>query len=341
MNIQENIPLGQYTTFKIGGPARFFCAVANEDELLEAVKFAQEKAIPMFILGGGSNLLISDKGFSGLVIKMDLRGVEYSEEKSDGTVIVSAAAGEMWDEFVEAAVDRGLYGLENLSAIPGTVGAVPVQNIGAYGAEAAQVIMKVRVLDTKTLSFTELGNAECQFAYRDSMFKHAKGRYVITKASFVLSKKGMVNTHYRDVHQYFLAKKISDPTLEEVREAVIDIRWNKLPDWKLWGTAGSFFKNPIISEEHFAKLQGQYPGIPGFPEFDGRVKISLAWILDKVCDAKKLCKGQVCTYEKQALVIVAQPGATADEVVELTHELMKRVKEKTDIEIEAEVEWVN
>ncbi len=346
MNIQENIPLRQYTTFKIGGPARFFCSVADEGELLEAVRFAHEKALPVFILGGGSNLLISDKGFSGLVIKMDFKGIEYREEsngsnENKGTVIVSAAAGETWDDFVEQMVARGLYGVENLSAIPGMIGAVPVQNIGAYGAEASQVIKTVRILDTTSLSFKELRNAGCHFAYRDSVFKHLKGRYIITRVDFELSKNGKVNTSYKDVADYFAAKRIAEPSLEEVRKAIIDIRWNKLPDWKLWGTAGSFFKNPVISAEHFAKLRVTYPELPGYPEPDGRVKVSLGWILDKICNVKGLSRGHVSTYEKQALVIVAQPGATADEVVELTHELMKRVKEKTDIEIEAEVEWVN
>lgn len=340
MKIEENIPLAHHTTFKIGGPARFFCSVTSEEELLEAVRFADEKDIPFFVLGGGSNLLVSDKGFSGLVIKMDLKGVEYKEGK--GTEVrVSAAAGEMWDEFVEQTVSHDLHGLENLSAIPGMVGAAPVQNVGAYGTEAAQTIILVRALDVKAMKFVDLSNADCKFHYRDSMFKHEKGKYIITRVDFKLEKNGKANTTYRDVKDYFATRNISSPSIEEVRKAVIDIRWNKLPDWKLWGTAGSFFKNPIISSDHFDQLKTKYPDLPGYPETDGRVKVSLAWILDKVCDAKSLCNGHVCTYEKQALVIVAQPGATAGEVVDFTHELMRLVKEKTDIEIEAEVEWVN
>jgi UDP-N-acetylmuramate dehydrogenase len=275
-----------------------------------------------------------------LVIKIDLKGVEYKDTDA-GTTLVSAAAGEMWDDLVAAAVERGLYGMENLSAIPGTVGAVPVQNIGAYGAEASQIIKTVRALDTNTLAFIELRPGGCHFAYRDSVFKHLKGRYIISKVNFELSKKGKVNISYKDLQDYFAEKKIATPTLDEVRHAVVDIRWGKLPDWKLWGTAGSFFKNPVLDADAYAKLRARYPGLPGYVEPDGRVKVSLAWILDKVCDVKGMCRGQVCTYEKQALVVVAQPGATSAEVVELTHELMMKVKEKTGIEVEAEVEWVN
>jgi len=335
MQIQKDIQLAQYTTFKIGGPARFFCSVRTDAELIQAIGFAQEEHIAIFILGGGSNVLITDKGFSGLVIRIGFKGISF-----DGDT-VTAAAGEQWDDLVEQTVTRGLYGLENLSAIPGTVGATPVQNIGAYGAEVADTISSVRVLDTTNLTIRDLGNVECQFSYRDSLFKHEKGRYIILAVTFNLSKKGTVNTTYREVREYFASRSIASPTLEEVRQAVIEIRWGKLPDWKLWGTAGSFFKNPIISSAHFNELKIKFPGLPGYPEDDGRIKVSLGWILDHVCNVKGLCVGNVCTYEKQALVLVAKPGATSEEVVDLAHKLMEQVKEKTGIEIEGEVEWVN
>jgi UDP-N-acetylmuramate dehydrogenase len=335
MDIQRNIPLAQYTTFKIGGPASFFCIVTTDDELVRAVAFAKKEKQPIFILGGGSNILIHDRGFKGVVIKICFEGITY-----DGD-IVTAAAGEDWDDLVEQTVSRGLYGLENLSAIPGTVGAAPVQNIGAYGAEVSNVIVSVRALDTTTMKFVELTNEQCNFTYRDSLFKHEKGRYIITSVQFKLSTSGEVNTSYREVSDYIASHNVQNPTPEDIRHAVIEIRWGKLPDWKLWGTAGSFFKNPIISADHFEKLQGEYPGIPGFPEDDGRVKVSLGWILDRVCNVKGLCVGNVCTYEKQALVLVSKPGATSEEVVKLAHDLMDKVKEKTGIEIEGEVEWVN
>jgi UDP-N-acetylmuramate dehydrogenase len=257
--------------------------------------------------------------------------------------IVSAAAGELWDNFVEYTVSRGLCGLENLSAIPGTVGAAPVQNIGAYGAEAARFISSVRAFDTRKMIFVELSNKECAFAYRDSVFKRNKGRYIITRVEFKLKKDGVVNIGYKDLKDYFNSKSIaiSVPTPAQVREAVIDIRWNKLPDWKLWGTAGSFFRNPVVSALKYGRLKKKYPDMPGFKEPWGRVKIPLGWVLEHICNAKGMMKGGVGTYEKQALVFVAKPGATAAQVVELAQELMKRVKEATGITIEGEVEWVN
>ncbi len=342
MTIQEHIPLAAYTTFNIGGPARFFCIAASEADILEAVTFAREKDLPMFILGGGSNLLIGDEGFGGLVIKMELMGIEEKiEEGNNGKRMLSVGAGEQWDSFVDYAVERGLYGIENLSAIPGTVGAAPVQNIGAYGAEASQVITSVRAFDTRTRQFVDLAGPECHFSYRESVFKKEKGRYIITRVYFSLDPNGTPNTTYKDIVDYFSQKKITQPTLKDVREAVIAIRWGKLPDWKLWGTAGSFFKNPVVTAEAFDSLKKRYPELPGFPEPDGRVKVSLGWILDKVCNAKGLCKGNACVYEKQALVLVTKPGATSEEVVALAHELMASVKEKTGITIEGEVEWVN
>jgi UDP-N-acetylmuramate dehydrogenase len=339
MTIQEHISLASYTTFKIGGQARFFCHATTDEEVIEAVTFARGKKLAIFILGGGSNILIGDEGFDGLVIHMGMMGI--SEKKQDTKFIISAAAGEQWDTLVEYAVEHGLYGIENLSAIPGTVGAAPVQNIGAYGAEVSQVMYAVHALDTREMKFVDLNKEECLFSYRESMFKKEKGRYIITRVDFLLDPNGSVNTSYKDVSDYFAHKKNTAPTLKEVRETVTNIRWGKLPDWKLWGTAGSFFKNPIISANDFMRLKKMYPGLPGYPESDGRVKVSLGWILDKVCNAKGLCKGNACVYEKQALVLVSKPGATSEEVVALAQELMRLVKEKTGIVIEGEVEWVN
>jgi len=349
MTIQENVKLAPYTTFKIGGPADFFCSVTSEDDVREAVEYAREKKIPFFVVGGGSNLLISDKGFRGLVILNEMKGVKYEkvnskkekEDKKEAGGIVSAAAGESWDGFVEYAVSQGFSGLENLSSIPGTVGASAVQNLGAYGVTAGQFIHAVRAFDTREMKFVELSNADCDFEYRDSVFKHEKGRYVITGVDFKLEKGGKVNIEYKDLKEYFAGKKINAPTPREVREAVISIRANKLPDWKLWGTAGSFFKNPVISAQEYASLKEKYPGLPGFPEAGGKVKLALAWILDNICHAKGMMNGNVGTYEKQALVFVAKPGATAAEVVGLAQELMKRVKDATGVTIEGEVERVN
>ena len=336
MIIQENISLAQYTTFKIGGNAHFFCKVTTVDELKEAVIFAKEKSVPFFVLGGGSNILIADEGFNGLVIKMDIEGKKIQDQ------IITAGAGESWDDFVDYTVKQGFNGLENLSSIPGTVGAAPVQNIGAYGVEVGQFISSVNVFDTQTMKEVELSVRECHFGYRYSLFKKEKGRYIVTLVNFSLKRDGKVNVEYKD-----LKEKFTQATPSQVREAVIDIRRHKLPDWNKWGTAGSFFKNPVITQAHFDELKAKYPGLPGFPENDAngksndQIKIPLGWVLDNVCNAKGLLRGGVGTYEKQALVIVTKPGATASEVVAFTQDLMKQVKEKTGIIVEAEVEWVN
>jgi UDP-N-acetylmuramate dehydrogenase len=351
MTILENISLAQYTTFKIGGNARFFCLIKSVDDLKEAVKFAKEKSVPFFVLGGGSNVLISDEGFHGLVMKMEIEGISKHEMRNtkyeEKSEIVSAGAGEMWDSFVEWTLEHGFNGLENLSAIPGTVGATPVQNIGAYGVEVGQLIYKVHAFDTQTMKEVELSGRDCHFGYRNSLFKHEKGRYIVTQVDFVLKKDGKVNISYKELQERF-GDQVVPPTPVEIRKAVIDIRWHKLPDWNMWGTAGSYFKNPVVTKEKFDELKNLYPEIPGFPETDERgqvsythVKIPLGWILDNVCHAKGMMHGRVGTYEKQALVIVTKPGSTARDVVDFTHDLMKQVKDKTGITIEAEVEWVN
>ena len=339
MIIQENIPLAAYTTFKIGGPARFFCVALNERDLLEAVKFAKGKELPIFILGGGSNILISDDGFSGLVIKVELKGIIY-RELDHGAVAVSASAGEIWDDLVGETVSRGLYGLENLSAIPGTVGASPVQNIGAYGVEVSNSIESIKVLDTEQMKIVELSKSDSRFAYRDSVLKCEKGRYIVIGVNFELNKRGKLNTDYKDIREYFSRRNVSEPNISEVRQAIIEIRQNKLPDWRKWGTAGSYFKNPVITADKFKELKNKYPKLPGFPESDGQVKLSLGWILDKVCRAGGMKYGKAQVYEKQALVLVTMPGATATDVVGLSRELIKLVKDKAGIEIEGEVEWV-
>ena len=282
-------------------------------------------------------MLISDKGFDGLVIRMNIKGIVSKD------TALSVGAGEVWDELVAYAVDSGISGFENLSAIPGTVGAAPVQNIGAYGTEVCDLIKSVRTLDTSTMSFVELSQGACTFAYRDSLFKHQKGRYVIVGVDFIANKNSSINVEYKDLKEYFkkeIEQKSTITTLQ-VRNAVIAIRAAKLPDWKQWGTAGSFFKNPIISQNQYIELKKRYPEIPSFAEPDGKVKIPLGWVLDKVCNVKGLKNGRARVYEKQALVLVSEPGATAEEVTGLAHILMDCVKEKTGIEIEGEVEWVN
>ncbi len=340
MRILENIPLREYTTFKIGGQARYFCRVKSADDLKAALAFALVKQVPFFILGGGSNVLISDAGFYGLVAKIEIGGVEFRERGNE--VLVAAGAGENWDDLVCETVKRGLWGIENLSGIPGTVGAAPVQNIGAYGVELGDVLHFVEVCDKKSGRVMKLLNNECKFAYRDSIFKNNEGsQYVIVRVALRLKKDRAPNLTYKDVAEYFSKRGIKKPTLAGVREAIIEIRSRKFPALLKVGTAGSFFKNPIVSEDKCVELKKRFPELPSFPVGKGKIKISLAWILDHVCGFRGLREGDAGVWEHQALVLVNFGNASAREVSELAKKMIDAVKEKTGIDVRPEVEFVS
>jgi UDP-N-acetylmuramate dehydrogenase len=337
MKILENISLAEYTTLRIGGRALFFVAVQNKVELQAALDFAREQKVPFFILGGGSNILVSDEGFEGLVIRLEMKGVSY-EEKGD-EVLVTAMAGEVWDEIVAKTVDDGLWGLENLSLVPGTVGAAPVQNIGAYGTEVMQVIESVTAIDSITGEERNFTNAECRFSYRDSIFKTDAGKkYVITSVIFKLSKNPKPNLSYKELRECFGAH--TNPSLLEIRNAVISIRRSKFPDLAKFGTAGSFWKNPIIEKPLFDVLKKQFPLIPWFPVDGDRFKIPLAWVLDNVLGLKGFSMENAGLYEKQPLVLVASRGCTEKEVKALAKHVFKAVFGATGIEIEPEVQFI-
>lgn len=338
MEIQKKIPLKNYTTFRIGGPARFFCIVKNEDDLIQAINFSKKNNHPFFVLGGGSNILVSDEGFAGIVLKMEMKGITYDE---DGDVVrVTAMAGENWDYLVDETVKKGLYGLENLSYIPGTVGASPVQNIGAYGSEVKDTIESVYVLDVKKDEYITLSNSECDFSYRDSIFKHDPRRYIVISVCFKLNKKGKLNQGYKDVKDYFSFKKIEEPNLKQMRDAIIEIRQRKLPDVKDYGTAGSFFKNVIVPISKAQELMSKFPDMVFHPVNDKKVKVPVAWILDNLCGFRGVRKGNVGTYKNQALVIINLGDATATEIVSLAQKMVDGVFEKTGIEIFPEVEYL-
>ena len=338
---EENVELKKFTTFKIGGPARYFFRVRNLDEAREALGFARLENLPHFVLGGGSNLLASDSGFSGIIIKNEILGVSFTEV--DGDVLAIAGAGEHWDSFVSETVRRGLYGLENLSGIPGTVGSAPIQNIGAYGTEVKEVIVSVEAIDSRTDRLKKFSNADCHFGYRHSFFKTTEGKnFIITAVQVRLKKRGALNLDYKDLKNYF-AKTDTVPTLGLVREVVLEIRRGKFPDLETCGTAGSFFKNPIIPLAQFEKLKKKFPDLPGFflPTINYKlqtVKVPLAWILDNVCQLKGYRKGNIELFERQPIVVVNTGGASAKEAQELAQEVMARVKEKTGISIAWEVE---
>jgi UDP-N-acetylmuramate dehydrogenase len=329
VTIEEDIQLAPFTTFGIGGNARFFARATTLAELREALAFVKEKALKFFILGGGSNILVGDAGFDGLVIKIELAGVE---EEGDTFI---AAAGESWDALVERAVSKNLWGIENLSGIPGTVGGAVVQNIGAYGQALSEVLQSVEVFDTTEGVTKEFSNAQCHFGYRNSVFKIEPGRYIILRVALSLQKEARPKVSYKDLAARF---KESTPTLSQLRAAVLEIRGNKFPNLKEEGTAGSFFKNPVVPLEDAHTLQAKYPELPVFslPESEF-IKIPLAWLFDHVLRMHGTQVGGARLYERQPLVIAAKKGTSSQDVIALAHLVEEKVKNEFNIAIEPEV----
>lgn len=325
----ERIQLSEYSTMKIGGEALVF-RVTKKEGIREAVEHAKGLNLPVFVLGGGSNVLFPDHGYAGLVIKLESKGIV-----ADGDM-VTAEAGEEWDAFVAWTLEHGYYGLENLSGIPGTVGASPIQNIGAYGVEVKDLIESVEVFDTEDLVFKVLINKECEFGYRTSTFKKPEGkRYVVTSVKFRLQQKFSPKIMYKDLAKYFDDK--ASPAPQEVREAVLEIRSRKFPNLKTYGTAGSFFKNVICEAQMAGGLHSAYPDMPVFDASNGMKKISTAYILDKICGLHGLREGNVGLYANQSLVVVNYGGATAEEIKNFIAKIKDIVKQKTGIDLEEEV----
>ncbi len=326
--ILEREVLSRHTTFRIGGEARYFADVKNEAELVEALAFANEHKLKVAVLGGGSNTLVPDAGIDGLVIKVSIEGIEFTGER------VRVGAGVSWDAFVRAAAARSLWGIENLAGIPGTVGGAVVQNIGAYGAELSEVC-----IETECAGKGRISKDEAQFAYRDSIFKH-KRDLIITHATFLLSSTPAARLTYADLAKAKEAgAQLTTPT--EIGEAVRVIRSKKFPDLTVEGTAGSFFKNPIISEAKASELKAIYPELPTYPAGEHLVKISLAWVLDHVLSLRGYRVGSVRLFENQPLVLVASNGARAEDIEQVAREIVLRVEEKIGITIEREVETIS
>jgi UDP-N-acetylmuramate dehydrogenase len=331
LEMQEHVALNTKTTLKTGGNARYYTVVSTIEDLEQAIVFAEQKQLPVFVLGGGSNILVPDEGYNGLVIKMNIQGRSYREITATETV-VTIGAGEVFDEVVCEVVARGLWGLENLSHIPGSVGATPIQNVGAYGVEVADVISEVSVYDSALKKVTTLQNKECFFSYRDSIFKKNKNLCIVA-VTFTLSTTPNPKISYADLKS--LSSNITNP--QTIRDAVIAIRAAKFPDWAVVGTAGSFFKNPIISKHKASALLSKYPDIPTYNEASGMVKVSLGFILDKVCGLKGFTIGKVRLYEKQALVLVVEHGATTTNIQNFKKIISEKVFFETEILIEQEV----
>ena len=331
--IQEQVSLAPYTTMGVGGCAEYFACVTEVDQLKQVVLWAKSESLPVTIIGGGSNVVVDDNGVRGLVVHLQIEEVTYVE-KGD-TVLVTAGAGKILDTLVEELVENGVWGLENLSAIPGTVGAVPIQNVGAYGVEAKDCIHEVEVYDMVDSAVHVFDVPACQFAYRHSLFKTDAGkRYIVLRVTFALTRTVTPRITYKDLAHTF--KDTPVPTLRDIRDALIGIRAGKFPDWHTLGTAGSFFKNPIISKSVFDALIQKYPDMVGYPEGSDTVKVSLGWILDHVLNYKGYRVGNVGLYEKQALVLVQYGGATSSEVYTFAASVCDAVKRETGIVVEYE-----
>lgn len=354
MEIRENILLAPYTTFRIGGPARWFMEAQSEAELTEAVMFARNQHTELFVLGGGSNLLVADKGFPGVVVRVANRGIREHQDHS-GTVF-TAAAGENWDSFVNAVVERDYAGIECLSGIPGTVGGTPVQNVGAYGQEVASTIVSVRALDRTTLRMADFSGSACHFSYRRSIFNSTvRDRYIVTEVSFRLRAHGNPHLAYNDLKEAYAGRSM--PKLSQVSKMVRDIRRKKgmllMDGDPNCRSAGSFFKNPVVSESQLADISarvtkeanlsgaGHVIAIPHFAAEPGTVKLLAGWLIEHAGFPRGFCLGAAGISSKHTLSIVNRGDATAAAVLALRDQIRQRVLAQFGICLEQEPVYVS
>ncbi|MFD2532449.1 UDP-N-acetylmuramate dehydrogenase [Gracilimonas halophila] len=336
-DVKENFDLKDNNTMGVRAKARYFASVTSADELRQLLLQREYKVIPKLMLGGGSNILFVND-FEGLVIHLNIKGREILEENNK-EVLFKVGAGENWHETVKYAVDNGWGGIENLSLIPGSVGAAPIQNIGAYGVELEDVFESLEAVDLDTGISKTFDKSSCEFGYRDSVFKNEfKGKYIITQVTLRLQKDPEVNTTYGALSKHLEEKGISNPGIKDISETVISIRQSKLPDPAKIGNTGSFFKNPVISSETFEELQKEYPKIPNYPAGE-EVKIPAAWLIDQ-CGWKGKQIGDAGVHKVHALVIVNYGNATGAEIIELAEKIRHSVFEKFGVKLIPEVNIV-
>ncbi|MBF0804281.1 MULTISPECIES: UDP-N-acetylmuramate dehydrogenase [unclassified Neisseria] len=339
MQVMHNVDLTPLNTFGLKARARDFAVLEHENDLHEIVKLPAFKRESVLWLGGGSNILLMGD-YQGLAVHIQNRGIRELF-RSDGLVYLEAQAGEVWHEFVLHTLEAGLSGLENLSLIPGSVGASPVQNIGAYGVEVKDAIHSVRCFDLDTCTFVTLDNAACRFSYRESLFKQAgRGRYVITAVVFALNETFRPNVRYGDlaavVEQACAGRKI---TAKDVSDAVCQIRSGKLPDPKTLGNVGSFFKNPVVAAPTAQKLLAQYPDMPHYPQPDGSVKLAAGWLIER-CNLKGFQIGGAAVHNQQALVLVNKQQAQAHDVYALAQHIVRTVQQTFGVALHTEPNWI-
>ena len=352
MLLEENIPLAPLTTFKLGGPARYFVEAKTTGEVQEAVAFARSKNLPIFVLGGGSNLVVADAGWPGLVLKIGILGIEQlgieqlaePSREHAGRILFDVGAGESWDRFVWNAIRANCAGVECLSGIPGSVGGTPVQNVGAYGQEVAETIESVHVLDLKDGQLRELCREACGFSYRSSIFNTTeRGRFIVLRVTYALTPGGEPRITYADLKRHFEGRETS-PNLAETREAVRHIRALKgmliVPGDPDCQSAGSFFKNPVLTEEQHEELKNRASArgltVPSYPALETRKKVSAAWLVERSGFTKGFGFGHVGISSKHALAIVNHGGATAAEVIALKDQIQHRVEEVFGVRLEPE-----
>jgi UDP-N-acetylmuramate dehydrogenase len=333
--ILNNVSLQNYNTFGIDVIADRFCEVAHVEDVIEALQSASFNNDPLLILGGGSNILFTGN-FHGLVIHNNITGIELLNEDEEH-IYIKAGAGVVWHQFVLFCINSNFAGVENLSLIPGNVGAGPMQNIGAYGVELKDVFHELEAVHIATHAVKKFSKEECKFGYRESIFKkEVKGQYIITSVTFRMNKKPTFHTSYGAIQQELDRTGVTELSIKAISDAVIHIRQSKLPDPAKLGNAGSFFKNPEIPFEHYERLKAEYPALVAYAAALGYMKIAAGWLIEQ-CGWKGKRVGNTGSHKDQALVLVNYGGATGAEIYSLAMQIQKSVKEKFGITIEPEV----
>jgi len=330
----QDVSLKPYNSLGVEARARQFVEVRGDDELREALRLADASALPLLLIGGGSNLLLSGD-VEALVVRMASRGRRIIADDAAGQGVVEAEAGEPWHPFVLWTLEQGLGGLENLSLIPGTVGAAPVQNIGAYGVELKDRFVSLSALDRQTGEVREFDREQCEFAYRESLFKHSGGRWLILRVRFALSRAARVHLEYGPVRQRLAEEGIAEPSPMDVSRVICAIRSEKLPDPAQLGNAGSFFKNPLVDAAHAARLASEHPGLVGYPQGDGRVKLAAGWLIEQA-GWKGYRLGDAGVHRLQALVLVNHGNASGAEILALARRIQADIAERFGVELEME-----
>lgn len=331
--LHENLSLKPFNTFGVDVPARLFAEASNDQQVREALALAAQRELPLLVIGGGSNLLLTG-AVEALVLRMASRGLRILSDDGE-RVVVEAEAGEPWHPFVQWSLAQGLAGLENLSLIPGTVGAAPMQNIGAYGVEIKDVFVGLTALDRQSGELREFGLDECVFAYRDSLFKQQPGRWLILRVRFALSRKNALHLDYGPVRQRLQAEGIEQPTASDVSRAICAIRSEKLPDPAELGNAGSFFKNPLVPAELAERIRVEHADLVSYPAADGQVKLAAGWLIERA-GWKGFREGDAGVHRLQALVLVNYGAATGAQLLALAQRIQVDIQARFGVQLEIE-----